>query len=57
MSAVRAAVAAGHARATCAPGAMMSVVGAVQGLAVQDLLPHPVVQDLVAPCRAVLLSQ
>jgi hypothetical protein len=55
LSAVRAAVAAGHARATCAPGAMMSVVGAVQGLCVQDLLPHEVVQDLVAPCRAVLL--
>jgi hypothetical protein len=39
LSAVRAAVAAGHARATCAPGAMMSVVGAVQALCVQDLLP------------------
>jgi hypothetical protein len=35
---------------------MMSVVGAVQGLCVQDLLPPAVVQDLVAPCRAVLLS-
>ena len=57
MSAVRAAVAAGHARSTCAPGAMMSVVGAVQGLCVSDLLPHPVLQDLVAPCRAVLLSR
>jgi hypothetical protein len=55
LSAVRAAVAAGHARTTCAPGAMMSVVGAVQALCVQDLLPDEVVQDLVAPCRAVLL--
>jgi len=55
MSAVRAAAAAGHARATCAPGAMMSVVGAVQGLCGQDLLPHEVVTDLVAACRAILL--
>jgi hypothetical protein len=55
LSAVRAAVAAGHARTTCAPGAMMSVVGAVQGLCAAGLLPHQAVQDLVAPCRAVLL--
>ncbi len=54
LSAVRAAQAAGHVRTTCAPGAMMSVVGAVQALCVQDVAPPAVVDALHGPCRAVL---
>lgn len=55
LSAVRAAHASGHALTTCAPGAMMSVVAAVQALCVQDVVAPAVADGLLGPCRAVLL--
>ena len=53
LSAVRAAGATGHVVRTCAPGAVMSVVGAVQALAVLDVLPPDVADGLLGPVRAV----
>ena len=38
------------------PGAVMSVVGAVQALALRDVLPAAVVDGLLGPCRAVGLA-
>jgi len=38
------------------PGAVMSVVGAVQALALRDVLPTVVADGLLAPCRAVGLA-
>lgn len=54
LSSVRAVHAAGHAARTPAPGAGMSVVGAVQALSVADVLPADVAGRLLAPCRVVL---
>ena len=53
LSAVRAAHSAGHPAGT-STGAAMSLVGAVQALAVVDLLPTAVVEPLLAPARRVL---
>ena len=54
LSAVRAAHAAGHSRSGRAPGAAMSLVGAVQALAVLDVVPDSLSAPLLAPCREVL---
>lgn len=54
LSSVRAVHAAGHAARTPAPGAGMSVVGAVQALAVADVLPARIVRRLLDPCRTAL---
>jgi len=55
LSAVRASSAAGHVTAPWAPGAAMSIVGAVQALALLDVVPASVSEPLLAPCRRVLL--
>ncbi len=52
LSAVRAVTGTGHAARTCSPGAVMSVVGAVQALAVRDVLPPGVADGLLGPVRA-----
>lgn len=54
LSAVRATAASGPAVAAGAPGAVMSLVAGVQALALRDVLPGPVAEGLVAPCRLAL---
>ena len=54
LSAVRAMHAAGHVVGGRAPGAAMSLVGAVQALALLDVVPPTLAAPLVAPCRSVL---
>lgn len=44
----------GHPTDLVAPGAMMSVVAAVQATCVRDLLPEQDVATMTGPCRAVL---
>lgn len=56
LSAARAAHAAGHTMTTCTPGAMMSVVGAVQALCAEDVLTASAASRLLRPCRDVLLA-
>ena len=54
LSAVRALHAAGHVAGGRAPGAAMSVVGAVQALAVLDVVSPGLSEPLLAPCRTAL---
>jgi hypothetical protein len=54
LAAARTAANTGHPRAVCAPGAMMSVVAAVQATCVRDLLPQEPLATMTGPCRAVL---
>jgi hypothetical protein len=54
LSAVRAASVSGPPATAAAPTAVMSLVAAVQALALRDVLPAPVVEGLVAPCRLAL---
>jgi hypothetical protein len=54
LAAARTAATTGHPGASCAPGAMMSVVAAVQATCVRDLLPQEPLATMTGPCRAVL---
>ena len=54
LAAARTAHGTGLSRQLTAPGAMMSVVAAVQGACVRDLLPELTTASLTGPCRAVL---
>lgn len=54
LAAARTAHGTGLTRQLIAPGAMMSVVAAVQGTCVRDLLPAATTASLTGPCRAVL---
>ena len=54
LSAVRATGQSGRAATLEVPGAVLSLVGAVAALALRDVLPSPVREELVAPCRLAL---